>query len=1052
MIMFANFFKFVLEQKLFFILLGLLLLVGGIFAWHQIPVDAFPDVTNIQVMILTEAVGLAPVEVERQITFPIEIEMNGLPRVNHVRSLSKAGLSQVVVVFDDDVDVYFARQLVFERLVRAKEKLPLGVDPEIGPISTGLGEIYQYTVKTGYYCEAHPQGWSEGAGKCSKCQKVLKKAGYSLRQLRTIQDWVIAPQLRKLRGVNEVNSFGGFVKQYHVIPEPDFLLKFGISLTDISEALQNNNANVGGNYIVRGGEQLYITSKGFFRSKEDIRNVVLKSEKGTPVYLSNIAKVKEGGETRKGVVTQDGKGEAVIGMVVMLQGENSKHVVERVKKEIPHIQRMLPPGIKIVPFYDRTSLISSCIDTVSFALFQGGILLCMVLFIMLWDMRAAIIVALSLPLTAAITFLLMYFFGMTANMMSLGGLAIALGVIVDASIVVTENIVRHLSESNEEESRTKVAYRALLEVAQPIFFAIMIIVLVFVPLFMLESLEKKMFQPLATTMCFAMLGSLFSALTVIPVLACIFVRRGKHYNPTEKWILKWYEPLLKWMLHHRKFVWIFAALLFFSMFALIPSIGTEFMPTLDEGAIAINVVRLPSAALVSSKVQSLFWEKQLLKKFPEIITIVSKSGRAEISEDPMGPEQTDLFIMLKPYRKWKTGRNKAQLIDEIRKEMLRVPGTKPAFSQPIALRVNELISGVKSDLAIKIFGNDLKKLKKIAEKIAPVLSSVKGAEDIHIEQVTGFAQIEVDLKRREMARHKINANLINSMVEMAIGGKIVTYFFEGERRFAVLIRFPIQYRNSIPMIKKLLIPSPKGYNIPLFKVARVREVKTPGQISRENSQRRLVIQCNIRGRDLGSFIQEAQRKLASIENDLPKGYRMSWGGQFENQQRAMRKLSYVVPLVIFIIFLMLFSSFRSFKSAFMVLFNLPFALIGGIWAIYLLGVNISVPSVIGFIALFGIAVEDGTVLVSFFHQLREKGLSTYESVIQGAKLRARSVIATSLTTLMGILPMLYTIGPGSEIQRPLATVMIGGLLSALLLVLIIFPAIYLSLGKTEKTR
>lgn len=593
-------------------------------------------------------------------------------------------------------------------------------------------------------------------------------------------------------------------------------------------------------------------------------------------------------------------------------------------------------------------------------------------------------------------------------------------------------------------------YEAVMEVASPITFAILIIVLVLVPLFMLESLEKKMFEPLAMTMCFALISSLIVSLTIIPAISYALIGRNIGTNKAEKWILDIYTPMLSFILKRRRWTGVIILFLIISMFFIIPMLGTEFLPPLDEGAIAINVVRLPSAALISSKLQSLNIEKELRKRFPEIITIVSKSGRAEISEDPMGPEQTDMVIMLKNPKSWKSGKTKQQLVNEIREILKTFPGIKPAFSQPIALRVNELISGVKSDVAIKIFGDNIEKLKEIAEKVSPLLSKVRGAIDIKIEPIAGFSQIEVALKRQEMARHKINASIINTIVETAIGGKVISSFIEGEKRFDIILRFPLKHRNSIEKIKNILVKSPLGYHIPLERVARIEKEDTPAQISRENGQRRLIVECNIWKRDMGGFIHEAKKTLKSLENTLPIGYRFVWGGQFENQQRAMKKLMVVVPIAILIIFIMLFTVFRSMKSAIMVLFNLPFAIFGGVIALFLLQINVSVSAIIGLIALLGIAVQDGTVMVSFFHQLEAKGFSVYEAVLKGSKLRARSIITTSLTTLLGILPMLYTSGPGAEIQRPVATVVVGGLLSALILVLLLFPALYLVVNEKKK--
>lgn len=1043
--------KFVLEQKVLVFFLGGIVFIFGIAAWQSMPIDAFPDVTNVQVMILTEASGLAPLEIERQITFPIEVEMRGLPRVREVRSLSRAGLSQVVIVFDDGVDIYFARQLVLEKLLQAKDRLPQGIEPELGPVSTGLGEIYQYVVRAGYYCPQHREVWSAQAGRCPHDNFALAQSDYSLTDLRTLQDWLIVPQLRRLRGVNEVNSFGGFVKQYHVLPQPELLLKYDISLSEVLETLETNNANVGGNYLVRGDEQLYIVSKSALRNSDDIKKLVLNAKNGTPVYLRDVAAVKIGEETRQGAVTQDGEGEVVIGMVVMLRGANSNEVVRRVRAEIPVIQNMLPPGVRINPFYDRTLLIESCVQTVSSAILQGALFVILVLFILLWDIRIALTVTFCLPLTTAITFLAMKLYGLTADMMSLGGLAIALGAVVDASIVVTENIVRHYAEkSSPQESRNEVAYRAVMEVARPIVFAILITVVVFLPLFTLESLEKKMFEPLALTMCFAMAASLVVALTVIAATACTLARRGTTKNVAEAYLLRFYQPLVQKLLHHPRWAWVILAILFVGMLIPLPFLGTEFLPALDEGAIAVNIVRLPSVSLNVSKEQGSYLEKRLRQKFPEIDTIVSKSGRAEIAEDPMGPEQTDMFIMLKPYRQWRSGRNKQELTEAIRTEMLELPGTKPGFSQPIALRVNELISGVKSDVAVKIFGEDLEKLKSIAEKVAPILGSVRGSTDIKIEQVSGLAQLEINLKREEMARHKLNAGIINLFTETAIGGKVVTQLAEGEKRFAVLVRFPEKYRANIPALKRILIPAPGGYQVPLGEITDIQELDVPAQIGRENGERRLLVECNIRGRDMGSFIAEAQTRLTPIAQDLPTGYRLDWGGQFENQERAMKKLTIAVPLSILLIAAMLFYTFGSFKSTLLVLLNLPFAIVGGLWVVLLLGIPLSVPAIIGFIALLGMAVENGTVLVSFFQELRAQGLSVYDAVVEGTRLRMRPILCTSLTTLLGLFPMLYASGAGAEIQRPLAGVIMGGLFTALVLVLLVFPALYLMFHSKEK--
>ena len=1017
---------FVLHQRLLVIIATIVLIAGGIFAWKTLPIDAFPDVTNVQVMVLTDSPGLTPADVEQQITFPIELAMQGLPNVRQIRSLSKAALSQVIIVFEDGVDTYFARQLVFERIQAAREELPEWAEPEMGPISTGLGEIYQYT---------------------------LESDGRSPMELRTLQDWVIAPQLRALSGVNEVNSFGGLVKQYHVLVEPAKLLKYGVTLSDVIESIEQNNANAGGNFLVQGWEQAYVRSAGIIQSISDIESIVLEAEDGTPIYLQDIATVRLGPMTRLGAVTRDGKGERVAGMVIMLKDENSKLVVDRVKKTIPRIEAGLPDDVRINTFYDRTSLIEACIHTVASALLQGGIFVVIVLFLFLGNLRASFIVALSLPLTAFTAFILMGWQGVTANLMSLGGLAIAIGMIVDASIVITENIARHLSEKVDSDlPRTRIVYEAVREVARPVLFAVLIIVIVFFPLFTLQEMEGKMFRPLALTICFAMVGSLVVSLTIVPVLSSLFLKkkRAARDNALVRAMKAGYLRLLDKALKNR---WTTVSIAFGVLVVtllLIPLVGTEFLPDLNEGAIAVNVVRLPSASLEGSVAVGSEIERQLLDRFPEVKTVVTKTGRAEISEDPMGPEQNDIFIMLHPEKEWDTGRSKEDLVDDIQTILSEIPGIRPAFSQPIALRVNELISGIKSDLAVKLFGPDLEVLRENANQIAVAMGRIEGAEDVKVEQVTGAAQIEVTVDRRAIARHKINLADVNEIIETAIGGKVATTIVEGQMRFGLLVRFPEEYRNSIDALKQVLIPSPAGPRVPLGLLAEIRKVEAPAQISRESGMRRVVVECNIRGRDLGSFVAETQETIQPIIAELPSGYFVDYGGQFENQQRAMARLGVVVPISVLLIFVMLFSAFDSLRSALLVLVNLPFALVGGILAILLLRINLSVSAAVGFIALFGTAVENGTVLVTFFNQLRRQGMDTVEAVRKGCELRLRPLLMTALTTLLGLLPLVYATGSGSEIQRPLATVVIGGLVSSMFLTLIVLPVLYTMVERKDE--
>lgn len=1007
--------EFIFRRRLMVLIGTALAIIVGLISWMRLPIDAFPDASNQQVMILTEAQGLGPLDVEQQVSFPIETVMGGLPHVKLVRSMSKTALSQVVIIFEDHVDTYFARQLVFERLQIAKEQLPPGVEPEMGPISTGLGEVYQYTLQSDHH---------------------------SLTELRTMQDWLVAPRLRTIPGVNEVNSFGGMVRQIEVRVDPDRLLKYKLTLDEVVEALEANNANAGGSFIVRDWEQENIRNVGLFASPEDIRNVVLQAEDGTPVTIREISDVVESHMTRLGGVSQDGKGEVVAGMVIMLKGENSKEVVERVKATIPSIERALPEGVSLKVFYDRTELVSAVIDTVGGALLQGGLLVVIVLFLLIGNLRAALTVAFSLPMTALLAIICMDGAQLTANLMTLGGLAIAIGMVVDGSIVVTENVTRHLRD-HAGPGGAQVVIQAVAEVARPIVFSILIIVLVFVPLFTLEGMEGKMFKPLATTMIFAMLGSLIVALTIVPVVLSYLMNTQQ--TDRESRLLDLlrdrYLVMLNFVLDHSKATIAGAFVLFVAALASIPFLGMEFLPEMDEGAIAINVVRLPNASLEGSIKTSDYMEKELLN-FPEVKTVVSKTGRAEISEDPMGPDQTDLLIMLHPESEWETGRDKEDLIAAIQERLERIPGIRLAFSQPIALRVNELISGVKSDLAVKVFGTDIELLKEKADAVAGILRGIPGAEDVSLEQVTGFSQLEIIPDRQEMARYNLNMTDLNGLVETAIGGKVATELVDGQMRFGVKVRFPENRRKSIAAIKALLLPTRNGARVQLGRVADIRRIEGPAQISRENNMRRVVAEANIRGRDLGSFVSEAQQRLKELSDGLPPGYWLEFGGTFESQQRAMRRLGVVVPISILLIFLMLVSALGTLKSAALVLVNLPFALVGGLISMLLFDITINVPATVGFIALFGVAVQNGTVLLIFVKQLREEGRGVRDAVVEAGGLRLRALLMTAATTVLGLLPMIYASGPGAEIQRPLAVVVIGGLITATALTLFVLPTLY----------
>ncbi len=1011
-----RFTKFLIARRWVVLIVTALLATAGWVAWTQLPIDAFPDVTNVQVMVLTEAPGLSSVDVEQQITYPIEQQMGGVPKVTQVRSLSKAGLSQVIVVFADSTDIYFARQQIFERLTLARQHLPTFAEPELGPISTGLGEIFQYT---------------------------LEGDGMTAMELRRLQDAIVTPQLRPIPGVNEVNSFGGFVRQYQVLVNQEALIKYKISLREIVEVLAKNNANAAGGFIVRDWEQTYIRGLGQLTGPEDIGEVVLKSQDGTPVHVHDVAEVTIGPQSRQGAVTRDGKGETVAGMVIMLRGENSKDVVSRVKNAIPRIQGSLPEGARINVFYDRTDLIETCIKTVVDALLEGGGFVILVLFLFLAELRTALIVVLSLPITFLITFLIMGWVGISSNLMSLGGLAFSVGMVVDAAIVIVENMRRHFAENPDKSMKSRIAALAVAEVARPVAFSVLIIAIVLVPLFSLQGIEGKMFLPLAATMIIAILVSLVVALTAVPVLSAL----GLSQTPEKEfWFVRALNRgYLALLVRARRYAAVTLTLAVMALAAAgwaVTGIGTEFMPHLDEGAIAVNAVRLPNASLDGSVAVSSFVEKRLLAAFPEVLTVVSKTGRAEISEDPMGPEQTDFFIMLKPKKEWGSGRSKSELIEAMNKELSTIPGIRLSFSQPIALRVNELISGVKSDLAVKVYGEDLEKLKGYADRIAATLSGLEGARDVKVEQVSGMEQIEITYDRKTLARYGVNAGDVNEVIEIALAGREATKVVEGPLRIATVVRLAAKDREDLDALKKLLIRGAAGEPLHLGQVARINLVEGPAQIGREKGMRRVAAEVNIRGRDLGGFVAETQKKLRSLEQELPTGYFLEYGGQFENQQRAMQRLSIVVPIALFLILCLLFMALGNIRDSLLVILNLPFALVGGILAIRAWGMPLSVSAAVAFICLLGIAVQNGVVLISFFRQLRDSGRTIDDTIFEGCRLRFRPLLMTALTSFIGHLPMLYATGSGADIQKPLAVVVMGGLITSTILTLVVIPVWY----------
>ncbi len=1014
--------KLLLSHRAAVLGLALVLAVCGGLAWRAMPIDAFPDVTNIQVMILSRATGLSAVDVEQRVTYTIEQQMGGLPQVTLVRSISRAGLSQVVVVFEDGVDPYFSRQVVFERLEGARELLPPGVEAELAPLSTGLGEIFQYTV--------------EGED-------------YSLMEKRAVQDWLIAPRLRTVAGVTEVNSFGGEVEQIHVVVEPSQLLAHGLTLREIEEAIARGNANAGAGYVLRGWEQMVIRGEGLYRSAADIEDVVLRtSEAGTPVLVRDVARISTAGPPiRQGAVSRDGNGETVAGMVIMLRGSSSRTVVTAVKEAVDQLGVSLPAGMNLKVFYDRTELIQACLHTVTNALVDGGILVVLILALFLAEFRTSVVVVLSLPLTFLLTFVAMHWLGLTANLMTVGGLAFSVGMVVDGSIVVAENVRRHLAGGSREGSeRRRIIADAVAEVARPVAFSVLVIALVLVPLLSLQGLEGRMFVPLAVTLLLTLLASILVALVFVPPMAGYLLRSApeKELPPVRK-LVNGYEALLARALRRPWTTLTLALIVLVGTAALTPMMGTSFLPALNEGAIAINIVRLPNASLDGSVTVADMIEKRLLQ-YPEVITVVSKTGRAEIAEDPMGPEQSDVFVMLKPEREWTSGRNNAELVEVMSADLAAIPGIRAAFSQPIALRVNELVAGVKGDLAVKIFGPDLEVLKASADQAAAAIRAVDGARDVKVELVAGMVEVAVELDRPAMARWGLAASDITETLEAALAGRTVTRLVAAEKRIDVLVRFPSSSRQDLDTLARLLIAVPSGASVPLAQVAEIRMVEGPMVVGRENGMRRVVVEANVRGRDLGSFVAEASQALEPLEETLATGYWIELGGQWEHQQRAMKQLAIVVPISLLLVLLLLYSALGGLRDSLLVLVNLPFALVGGVVAAVIFRMPLSVSAAVAFIALLGIAVQNGVVLVAFFRQLRERGRSLDEAVTEGCRLRFKPLLMTALTSFIGHAPMVWALGAGADIQKPLAVIVMGGIITSTLLTLIVLPVLYHRLG------
>ncbi len=1020
--MFDKLIQLSIKNRAVVFLLTALLIAFGIEAMRKLPIDAVPDVTNVQVQLLTSSPGLGPVEVEKFITVPVEMAMSGLPGMKEARSVSKFGLSVVTVVFDDDMDVYFVRQLVSERLADAKEAIPQGYGtPEMGPTATGLGEIYQFEVR--------------GEGR-------------SPMELRELLDWQIIPRLRMVPGVVEVNSFGGELKTYEVQLEPARLTAYGLSLQQVFEALERNNANSGGAYIARGPEQVLVRGEGLVETLEDIGDIVVAtSDKGVPVYVRDIAEVRFAPMVRQGAVTRDGRGEAVTGIVMMRIGENSRAVVHRLKEAVERIRPSLPPGVTLDTFYDRTDLVEKTVQTVARNLGEGGILVIVVLFLMLRNLRAGLLVAGIIPLCMLAAFIGMRELGISGNLMSLG--AIDFGLIVDGALIIIENAVRHLSEESRRlgreltrEERDEVVYRSAVEIRGAAAFGELIIGLVYLPILTLGGIEGKMFRPMAITVLCALGAAFLFSFTLVPALASVFLPRkvAEKESVIVTGARRVYEPALRWCMAHRKTVVGAAVGLLAASLALVPFLGAEFMPRLDEGAVALQAWRVPSVSLEESIRQTALIER-VLERFPEVETVVSKTGRAEIATDPMGVEISDIFVMLKPREGWTTADSREGLVaafdEALRKE---VPGSLFSYSQPIELRVSELIAGVRSDVALKLYGEDLDVLERTGDRLAAVLARVPGAADVKAEQVAGLPVARIRIDRQAIARYGINARDVLDAVE-ALGGRQVGTVMEGQRRFALQVRFAPDARRNVEQLGGIQVVSPTGQRILLSQLARVEVDEGPAQVSRENLQRRLTVEANVRGRDLQGFVTQAQEAI-SREVELPPGYWLDWGGQFENLQAASGRLGVVVPLTLALIFLMLFLTFRAVRPAALIYLNIPFAVTGGVLALWVRGMPLSISAAVGFIALFGVAVLNGLVLVGQIRGMREQGLPPGQAAHDAAHIRLRPVLTTALVASLGFVPMALSTGAGAEVQKPLATVVIGGLLSSTLLTLLVLPTVY----------
>lgn len=1006
----------------------------GIYNYQRLPIDAVPDITNVQVQINTAAQGYSPLETEQRVTYPIETVMAGLPGLKQTRSLSRYGLSQVTVIFEDGTDIYFARQLVNERIQAAREQMPEGVSPVIGPISTGLGEIYLWTVEA-----------DEGARRPDGKE-------YTPTDLREIQDWIIKPQLRNVKGVTEINSIGGFSKEYQIAPNPEKLYSYGLTLADVVSALERNNENVGAGYIERRGEQYLIRAPGQVRTIEDVGNIVVSNSAGVPIRVRDVGDVILGKELRTGAATDNGK-EVVLGTVFMLIGENSRTVSQAVDQKMLEINRTLPAGVKAVTVYDRTVLVDKAIATVKKNLLEGAILVIVVLFAFLGNIRAALITAMIIPLAMLFTFTGMVSQKVSANLMSLG--ALDFGIIVDGAVVIVENCIRRLAHAQHAVGRALTlrerfteVFEAAREARRPLIFGQLIIMVVYLPIFALTGVEGKMFHPMAFTVVIALLGAMILSVTFVPAAVALFI--GKHVAEKENRMMSWlrerYQPLLERVLG-AKMVMLTAAMVAIVLSGLMATrLGTEFAPNLSEGDLAIQAIRIPGTSLSESVAMQQKIEVAVKAKFPEVKRVFARTGTAEIASDPMPPNISDGYIMLNPESEWPEPRKTpAELLDAIQEEVEKIAGNSYEFSQPIQLRFNELISGIRSDVAVKIFGDDMDVMNKAATEAAAVLQKLDGASEVKIEQTTGLPVLTVSIDRSKAARYGLNIADVQSTLATAIGGRRAGTMFEGDRRFDILVRLPENIRTDVDAIRRLSIALPKNGNaatafIPLSEVATLDISPGPNQVSRENGKRRIVVSANVRGRDLGSFVSEAQTAIRQVT--LPSGYWVEWGGQFENLQSAANRLKIVVPVSLGLVFVLLFAMFGNVKDGLLVFTGIPFALTGGVLALWLRDIPLSISAGIGFIALSGVAVLNGLVMLTFIRQLREEGMKVAEAVRSGAVQRLRPVLMTAMVASLGFIPMALATGTGSEVQRPLATVVIGGILSSTILTLLVLPLLY----------